>query len=112
MEDWSQGTPLAYARDLCRYWLNEYDWEKAQVRLDRFPQFRTTIDGLEIHFVDVRSPHEGAVPLVITHGWPGSVVEFGVPTTSLRNPTSLSSFLGRADDGVRPVRLSLGLAAG
>ena len=77
VEDWSQGTPLAYARELCRYWLDEYDWAKAQARLNRFPQFRTLIDGLDIHFVHVRSPHESAVPLVMTHGWPGSVVEFG-----------------------------------
>lgn len=62
MNDWSQGTPLAYARELCRYWLDEYDWAKAQARLNRFPEFRTTIDGLEIHFIHVRSPYESAVP--------------------------------------------------
>jgi hypothetical protein len=86
VEDWSQGTPLAYARELCRYWLDEYDWATAQARLNRFPQFRTTIDGLDIHFVHVRSPHEDAVPLVMTHGWPGSVVEFAKVIEPLTDP--------------------------
>lgn len=100
VEDWSQGTPLAYAHDLCRYWLDEYDWAKAQVRLNRFPQFRTTIDGLEIHFVHVRSPHEGAAPLVITHGWPGSVVEFGKVIQPLTDPVA---FGGSASDAFHVV---------
>ncbi|HET6868734.1 MAG TPA: epoxide hydrolase [Solirubrobacteraceae bacterium] len=100
VDDWSQGTPLAYARELCRYWLDEYDWAKAQARLNRFPQFRTTIDGLEIHFVHVRSPHEAAVPLVITHGWPGSVVEFGKVIERLSNPVA---FGGSASDAFHVV---------
>jgi pimeloyl-ACP methyl ester carboxylesterase len=74
--DWSQGTPLAYTRELCRYWLEDYDWPAASARLNQFPQFITAIDGLDIHFLHVRSPHPGATPLVLTHGWPGSVVEF------------------------------------
>ncbi|MFI7441762.1 epoxide hydrolase family protein [Nonomuraea indica] len=76
VDDWSQGVPLAYLRKLCRYWAEEYDWRAAERRLNAFPQFRTVIDGLGIHFLHVRSPHEDALPLVLTHGWPGSVVEF------------------------------------
>ena len=74
--DWSQGVPLAYLQDLCRYWADNYDWQARQKRLNDFPQFRTEIDGLVIHFLHVRSPHPGAMPLVLTHGWPGSFVEF------------------------------------
>jgi pimeloyl-ACP methyl ester carboxylesterase len=74
--DWSQGVPLAYLRELCRYWADDYDWRATEARLNGLPQFRTEIDGLGIHLLHVRSPHPGAVPLVITHGWPGSVVEF------------------------------------
>jgi epoxide hydrolase len=76
VDDWSQGTPLAYARQLCRYWLEDYDFAAAQARLSQHPQFITAIDGLDIHFIHVRSPHPDATPLVLTHGWPGSVVEF------------------------------------
>jgi pimeloyl-ACP methyl ester carboxylesterase len=76
VEDWSQGAPLAYLRDLCRHWAEEYDWRATEARLNALPQFRTVIDGLGIHFLHVRSPHPDALPLVITHGWPGSIVEF------------------------------------
>jgi pimeloyl-ACP methyl ester carboxylesterase len=76
VEDWSQGVPLAYIRQLCRYWAEEYDWSQRQARLNTVPQYKTHIDGLEIHFLHVRSPDPGALPLVMTHGWPGSVVEF------------------------------------
>jgi pimeloyl-ACP methyl ester carboxylesterase len=76
VDDWSQGVPLAYLRDLCGYWVDGYDWRAAEARLNALPQFRTTIDGLGIHFLHVRSPHADALPLVITHGWPGSIVEF------------------------------------
>ncbi|WP_030454042.1 epoxide hydrolase family protein [Herbidospora cretacea] len=76
VDDWSQGVPLAYLRELCRYWAEQYDWRATERRLNALPQFRTTLDGLGIHFVHVRSPHEDALPLVLTHGWPGSIVEF------------------------------------
>ncbi|WP_199589320.1 epoxide hydrolase family protein [Blastococcus sp. TF02A-26] len=76
VDDWSQGTPLAYLQDLCAYWADEYDWPARQRLLNRFPQYRTTIDGLGVHFLHVPSPHPDAMPLVLTHGWPGSVVEF------------------------------------
>ncbi len=74
--DWSQGVPLDYLRDLCGYWAGGYDWLAAEARLNQVPQFTTRIDGLDIHFLHVRSPHPGAVPLVMTHGWPGSFLEF------------------------------------
>ena len=76
VDDWSQGVPLAYLRDLCGYWADGYDWRPTEARLNAWPQFRTSIDGLAIHFIHVRSPHPDALPLIITHGWPGSVVEF------------------------------------
>jgi pimeloyl-ACP methyl ester carboxylesterase len=74
--DWSQGVPLGYLQDLCQYWAEKYDWRARQDRLNSFPQFRTEIDGLGIHFIHAKSPHAGALPLILTHGWPGSVVEF------------------------------------
>jgi pimeloyl-ACP methyl ester carboxylesterase len=76
VDDWSQGVPLTYMRDLCAHWAVAYDWRATEARLNALPQFRTEIDGLGIHFVHVRSPHPGALPLVMTHGWPGSIVEF------------------------------------
>jgi epoxide hydrolase len=76
VDDWSQGIPLAYTQELCRYWQTEYDFAAAQGRLNSYPQFRTEIDGLDVHFLHVRSPQPDALPLVLTHGWPGSVVEF------------------------------------
>ena len=75
VDDWSQGLPLAYARELCGYWADGYDFDLAD-RVNAFPQFRVTIDGLGVHLVHVRSPEPDALPLVLTHGWPGSVVEF------------------------------------
>jgi epoxide hydrolase len=76
VDDWSQGIPLAYVQDLCRYWADGYDWRRAEAALNAVGQFKTEIGGLGIHFLHARSPHEGALPLLLTHGWPGSVVEF------------------------------------
>ena len=76
VDDWSQGVPLRYVQRLCAYWADGYDWRATEARLNALPQFRTMIDELGIHFLHVRSPHPGALPLVLTHGWPGSVVEF------------------------------------
>ncbi len=76
VDDWSQGVPLAYIRELCGHWAHSYDWRATEARLNAFPQFRAEIDGLGIHFLHVRSPHPHALPLVLTHGWPGSIVEF------------------------------------
>src|ERR1700704_4751337 len=86
VDDWSQGLPLAYAQDVVKYWLEKYDWRARESRLNRFAQFKTTIDGLGIHFVHVRSPHVDALPLVMTHGWPGSVVEFQKVIGPLSDP--------------------------
>jgi pimeloyl-ACP methyl ester carboxylesterase len=74
--DWSQGVPLSKAQALVEYWRTHYDWRKVERALNAFPQFRTSIDGLGIHFIHVRSKHEGALPIILTHGWPGSVIEF------------------------------------
>jgi pimeloyl-ACP methyl ester carboxylesterase len=76
VEDWSQGVPLAYLRELCAYWADGYDWRAVEARLNGWPQFVTEIHGLGIHFLHVRSPRPDALPLVLSHGWPGSVIEF------------------------------------
>lgn len=84
--DWSQGVPLGYLQQLCTYWAGQYDWRAAEARLNALPQFRTSIDGLGIYFVHVRSPHPDALPLIITHGWPGSIVEYLKVIEPLTNP--------------------------
>ena len=86
--DWSQGMPLKWIRDICSYWADEYDWRRREALLNRFQQFTTEIDGLSIHFMHVRSPHPQAMPLIITHGWPGSIVEFHKVIEPLTNPTA------------------------
>ena len=88
VRDDSQGVRLAELQALCRYWVEEYDWRVVEARLNAAPQFRTTIDGLGIHFLHARSPHPEALPLVITHGWPGSVVEFLDVLGPLTDPTA------------------------
>jgi microsomal epoxide hydrolase len=75
-EPWVQGTPRAYLQELVDYWQDGYDWRAAEARLNSYPQYLTEVDGQRIHFLHVRSPHPGALPLVLSHGWPGSVVEF------------------------------------
>ena len=86
VEDWSQGTPLADLQELVGYWRNGYDWRRCEARLNALGQFTTKIDGLQIHFIHVRSPHKGALPLIMTHGWPGSVIEFMGVIEALTNP--------------------------
>jgi pimeloyl-ACP methyl ester carboxylesterase len=76
VDDWSHGVPLAYLRELCAYWADGYDWRPTEARLNAMPQFRIEIDGLPIHFIHIRSPRRFALPLILTHGWPGSVIEF------------------------------------
>lgn len=102
VDDWSQGIPLEYTRELASYWADEYDWRTREASLNRFDQFTTEIDGLDIHFVHQRSPHDDAFPLVITHGWPGSIVEFHKVIEPLTNPTS-----GKAEDAFHVVCPSL-----
>jgi epoxide hydrolase len=86
VQDWSQGTPLSYVQELCGYWQRDYDMRRLEKRLNAYPQFRTEIDGVAIYFLHVRSPHENALPLVMTHGWPGSVVEFLGSIQALTQP--------------------------
>ena len=88
VDDWTQGLPLAYAQEVASYWLEKYDWRAREALLNRFPQFKTEIDGLGIHFIHVRSPHPDATPLLVTHGWPGSIVEFQKIIEPLTNPTA------------------------
>src|SRR5258707_8797153 len=104
VDDWSQGAPLKWIKEVCRYWAEEYDWRARETRLNRFAQFTTEIDGLDIHFLHVRSPHPEAMPLIITHGWPGSVVEFHKVIEPLTNPTA---FGGDAADAFHVVAPSL-----
>lgn len=73
---WERGVPLDYLKELAEYWRTSYDWRAAEARLNRYPQFITEIDGTDVHFLHIRSPHEGALPLLLTHGWPGTVAEF------------------------------------
>lgn len=88
VDDWSQGIPLSYVKEICDYWQNSYDWRAREARLNEFPQFKTEIDGVDIHFIHLRSRHENARPLVMTHGWPGSVVEFHKVINELADPTA------------------------
>jgi len=88
LNDWSQGIPLDYMQEITAYWRDDYDWRARETLLNRFPQFMTTIDGLDIHFIHVRSPHSHALPLVISHGWPGSIVEFHKIMGPLTDPGS------------------------
>lgn len=86
VNDWSQGTPLAVLQDLVAYWRNGYDWRRCEARLNALGQYMTEIDGLDIHFLHVRSPRADAMPVVMTHGWPGSVIEFMGVIDALTNP--------------------------
>ena len=86
--DQSQGVQLATIQKLVRYWKSDYDWRKVEARLNALPQFITEIDGLDIHFIHVRSKHENALPLIVTHGWPGSVIEQLKIIDPLTNPTA------------------------
>ena len=100
--DRSQGVQLATLRELARYWTTEYDWRKCESRLNAVPQFTTDIDGVEIHFIHVRSRHENALPLIMTHGWPGSVIELLETVGPLTDPTSHGGTPGDAFHLVLP----------
>ena len=104
VEDWSQGVPRTYLRDLCGYWAETYDWRATETRLNALPQYRIPIDGLGIHFVHVRSQHTDALPLIITHGWPGSIIEFLKVIGPLTDPTAHGA---AADDAFHIVCPSL-----
>jgi pimeloyl-ACP methyl ester carboxylesterase len=100
--DQSQGVPLAMTRELARYWVTDHDWRKAEARLNALPQFVTTIDGLDIHFIHVRSREKHALPLIITHGWPGSVLEQTKLIGPLTDPTAYGGKADEAFDVVIP----------
>jgi pimeloyl-ACP methyl ester carboxylesterase len=102
--DWSQGVPLSKLRALVEYWRTSYDWRRFEAGLNSLAQFRTEIDGLNIHFLHVRSRHANALPIIITHGWPGSVIEFFKVIDPLTNPTAHG---GRAEDAFHVVAPSL-----
>jgi pimeloyl-ACP methyl ester carboxylesterase len=102
--DTSQGVQLATLQALARYWATDYDWRKCEAKLNALPQFKTEIDGLDIHFIHVKSPHADALPLIITHGWPGSVIELLEVVGPLTDPTAHG---GRAEDAFHLVIPSL-----
>ncbi|WP_431927635.1 epoxide hydrolase family protein [Amycolatopsis tucumanensis] len=102
VDDWSQGVPLEYLRSLCAYWADGYDWRAFEKRVNALPQYRTTIDGVGIHFAHVRSPHPGALPLVLTNGWPGSIVEYLDVIGPLTDPVAHGGSAADAFDVVLP----------
>jgi pimeloyl-ACP methyl ester carboxylesterase len=102
--DRSQGVQLATLQALARYWATDYDWRKVEAKLNALPQFTTVIDGVEIHFIHVRSRHENALPLIMTHGWPGSVIELLETVGPLTDPTAHG---GTAEDAFHLVMPSL-----
>jgi pimeloyl-ACP methyl ester carboxylesterase len=104
VDDWSQGSPLERVRALCDHWRRGYDWRACEARLNGLGQHKTQIDGLGIHFLHVRSPHPGAMPVIITHGWPGSVIEFMKVIGPLTDPAAHG---GKAEDAFHIVAPSL-----
>jgi pimeloyl-ACP methyl ester carboxylesterase len=102
--DWSQGVPIAKLRALVEYWRTDYDWRLCEAKLNGFDQYRTEIDGLKIHFLHIRSSHVDALPIIITHGWPGSVIEFFKIIEPLTNPTAHG---GKPEDAFHVVAPSL-----
>ncbi len=111
VSDQSQGTQLARLQALVRYWGTDYDWRKAEARLNALPQFITEIDGLDIHLIHVRSPHDDAMPLIVTHGWPGSVLELLKVIEPLTDPTAHGGAAGDAFHLVIPSLPGYGFSA-
>ncbi|MEQ8841747.1 MAG: alpha/beta fold hydrolase [Acidimicrobiales bacterium] len=104
VDDWTQGIPLSYTQELCDYWATDYDWRRFESAINAYDNFLTEIDGVDIHFIHVRSPHDDATPMILTHGWPGSVEEFMNVIEPLTNPTEHG---GTADDAFHLVIPSL-----
>ena len=102
--DTTQGVQLATMQDLARHWAGDYEWRRIEARLNAVPNFITEIDGLDIHFIHVRSPHENALPMIVTHGWPGSIIEQMKIIEPLTNPTA---HRGKAADAFHLVIPSL-----
>jgi pimeloyl-ACP methyl ester carboxylesterase len=111
VDDRSQGVQLATIQELARYWATDYDWRKCEARLNALPMFKTEIDGVDIHFIHVKSRHENALPLIITHGWPGSVVEMLGVVDLLTDPTAQGGAAGDAFDLVVPSLPGYGFSA-
>jgi pimeloyl-ACP methyl ester carboxylesterase len=107
---WSRGVPLGYLKELADYWRTSYDWRKHEAQLNQFPQFTTEIDGANIHFLHVRSPERDALPLILTHGWPGSIVEFLDVIGPLSDPRSHGGNPADAFDLVIPSLPGFGLS--
>ena len=103
-EDWSQGIPLEYTQELANYWQQDYDWRRFERKLNSWPQFKTRIDDIDIHFIHRRSPHQDALPMIISHGWPGSVAEFHKVIDALADPTAHG---GDASDAFHVIAPSL-----
>ena len=104
VNDWSQGIPLTYVREVADYWANQYDWRKSEQYLNTFDHYQTNINDLDIHFIHQKSPHPNAYPLVITHGWPGAIIEFHKVIQPLVNPTKHG---GKAEDAFHVICPSL-----
>src|SRR5258708_17311570 len=100
--DHSQGVQLGTIQELARYWATDYDWRKCEAKLTALPQFMTEIDGVDIHFIHVRSSHENALPLIVTHGWPGSVIDLLKIVDPLTHPTAHGASASDAFDPVIP----------
>jgi hypothetical protein len=109
---WDQGPPLVALQSLVDYWRGPYDWRQAEVELNQWPQFKTTIDDLGIHFIHVRSRHPGARPLILTHGWPSSILLFRDVIAPLTDPTAHGGSAADAFDVVIPARLRVLRQAG
>src|SRR6202012_4011734 len=104
VDDWAQGAPLGHVRALCDHWRDRYDWRRCEAMLNGFGQFKTEIDGVEIAFIHKRSPNPNALPLLMTHGWPGSVIEFHKVIGPLSDPVAHG---GSADDAFHVIAPSL-----
>ena len=111
VDDRSQGVQLATIQELARYWASEYDWRVCEARLNALPQFTTTIDGVDVHFIHVKSRHENALPLIVTHGWPGSVIELLEVVGPLTDPTAHGGAPDDAFDLVVPSLPGYGFSA-
>jgi pimeloyl-ACP methyl ester carboxylesterase len=111
VDDRSQGVQLATSRELARYWTSDYDWRACEARLNALPQFTTEIDGVDVHFIHVRSRHENALPLIMTHGWPGSVIELLETVGPLTDPTAHGGSAQDAFDLVLPSLPGYGFSA-
>ena len=111
VDDWSQGIPLVYLREVCQYWASGYDWRRCEAAINARPNLITDIDGLDIHFQHIRSAHDGALPMIVTHGWPGSVLEFTKIIDPLVDPVAHGGGEGDAFHLVLPSLPGYGFSA-